>query len=1142
MVATDISPMPSSLAEFVRVRQSSIRSVHIAQDLQNTRMIEEYLMTAQSRAGLMRILDRLYSSSPTRAWTLTGPYGTGKSYFSLVLMNLFCAAQPSHQRAFELLHSIDPILAEQIFSLLNLKTSLGFFVVPISGTRSPFYECLRSSLQFSLLPYLDQPSFQELIQDLEAWGPHTAGDEISNWLTKLQAAFSSSRLPYQGVLFILDEMGKLLEFAAANPEKTDVFLFQQLAERANRSGSFPLVLIGVLHQAFDRYVSLLNSATQREWAKVQGRFEDIAFQEPPSMQMRLLARALENMHLDQVNSLPSLLETTAEEAWWSGWQPSLLSHDQFLDICKSSYPFHPSALMALPYIFKRLGQNERSLFAYLASSEPLGFQDFLHKYTVPVFLRLPYLFDYLAINFESRLYGSSNARALTETLERLSSAPNLEPLELDLLKTIGLINWLADSGAVQATEPVVISALRGPTCSENDIQRALKRLKQRSLLVFRRFNETYNIWQGSDVDIEERLDAAHQQLSGTFSFAETIQHYLPPLPITARRNSYETGTLRLFETRYVDITSYQTTSFEAKPGAAGVVFLALPANPSEVDIFQSWASSDKISEQKHIIIGIAERSSSLADLAQELRALHWVSENTPELGGDPVARRELRTRIAGIETLIQAELDANMKLHRLIEAHACSWFWKGTQLPPTERKGLSHLLSDICGQIYDHSPIIWNELINRRVLSSQAAAARRNLIEGMLTKQNVETLGIEGFPPERSMYETLLKKSGLHAKQNAEWTLADLPEDDPLRLRYAWQAMSSFVFNPPVQPRLVSDLFAQLEAPPFGITPGVLPVVLCAFLSAHNMETTLYREGTLLPEPGVAEWEVLLRRPELFSVAGCRVEGELLGIVERLSRGLHTAPAVMPIVRSLVKRLKALPEHARHTQRLPEEALSIRRLIETAHSPERLLFHDLPNALHLEPFDDNLPNRTIVDLFFERLNGALEALAYATPQLQSWARDRLLESCGLPAGETGWDQFRALSKELVRRVNTPALIPLLKRASEAQDAQHALESALAFIANRPLRAWSDSDVDSFSDHAKALGELFQNEQHSYLPGSRLSVEQQKRCADIATNLRSVLAAEFGDDPQLIQIAVQALARELLRSNQQTEMEDKKTNE
>src|SRR5690606_4830116 len=111
----------------------------------------------------------------------------------------------------------------------------------------------------------------------------------------------------------------------------------------NRSGDFPIVLIGVLHQAFDRYAAMLNSAAQREWAKVQGRFEDIVFQEPPAMQMQLLARALESMNIEQSASLTPLLEKTAEEAWWSGWQPAPMSREKFVELCKSSYPFHPSA-------------------------------------------------------------------------------------------------------------------------------------------------------------------------------------------------------------------------------------------------------------------------------------------------------------------------------------------------------------------------------------------------------------------------------------------------------------------------------------------------------------------------------------------------------------------------------------------------------------------------------------------------------------------------------------------------------------------------------------------------------------------------------------------------------------------------------
>jgi hypothetical protein len=47
----------------------------------------------------------------------------------------------------------------------------------------------------------------------------------------------------------------------------------------------------------------------------------------------------------------------------------------------------------------------------------------------------------------------------------------------------------------------------------------------------------------------------------------------------------------------------------------------------------------------------------------------------------------------------------------------------------------------------------------------------------------------------------------------------------------------------------------------------------------------------------VANWEILLRRPELFQVAGCRVEGTRLAIVERSAPGYNVQSKVMPVGR-----------------------------------------------------------------------------------------------------------------------------------------------------------------------------------------------------------------------------------------------------
>jgi len=60
---------------------------------------------------------------------------------------------------------------------------------------------------------------------------------------------------HRGILLIMDELGKALEHAARTPGE-DIYLLQELAELASRSGSQPLLLVGVLHQAFEQYGSI----------------------------------------------------------------------------------------------------------------------------------------------------------------------------------------------------------------------------------------------------------------------------------------------------------------------------------------------------------------------------------------------------------------------------------------------------------------------------------------------------------------------------------------------------------------------------------------------------------------------------------------------------------------------------------------------------------------------------------------------------------------------------------------------------------------------------------------------------------------------------------------------------------------------
>lgn len=1115
----------SSLIEVLNVRQSGVRSINVESDLQNASLLDEYVLTGQSRASLERMFARFEGSSPARSWTLTGPYGSGKSYYGLFLMNLMGTAQQNHKKTLRQLRDIDSLLAQQVTRALNHGSTLGLLPIPITGFRASLQECLKHGLKQSLGKLHGNTSIKHLVRELEQWGGDIESRAIVQWIKKLTEALRE--LGYLGTLLIFDEMGKPLEYAAAHTDLTDIYLLQELAEYANRSGETPFMFIGILHQAFERYAALLDSRTQREWAKVQGRFEDIAFQEPPTQQLRLLAKAIEYSDQKRIKETLFAVKEIAEQISSNGWRPPLLKQGEFVDLALHSYPFHPTALVALPYLFKRLAQNERSIFAYLASHEPAGFQEFISKNEILSFIRLPDLFDYLSANFQGRLYATGRARAITETIDRLNNTTDLTQIEIDALKTISLLNWLAEVSHLHASEDSVFDAMRSQYAIDGDIKNALKKLQASSLIVYRRFNRTYSIWQGSDVDIEERLQEARQQMSGFFSMAEEAQKYLPPRPIVARKHSYIYGTTRYFEVRYTDSLIRDRVNLSPSIGASGIVLVCLSANFAEADQFYQWATSTEITGRSNLVVGILEKTGRLTELLSEIRALHWVHDNTGELQGDPVARRELRTRLGAIETLIQNEIDNLLSFHRLSNATLCKWIYKGKHLSAKRNEGLSHLLSKIFDDLYAQSPVIWNEIINRREISSQGAAARRNLIQAMFDHPTESHLGIVGFPPERSIYDSLLKGSGLHRElKKAQWEFAPPTRSDPQEILPVWREMSRFIFGETFEPRSIKDLFDLLNMPPFGVTDGVLPVLLCAFLIIHKNETTLYREGSLLPEPTIADWEVLLRRPDLFSVAGCQITGTRQAIIERFARGYQTEPAVMPVVRVLIRGLKTLPEHTWKTTRISPYAQAVRTVVNQAKSPERLLFADLPRALDLEPFEDKRLDKEKVELFFARLNSALTELSNKTPKLLAWGRDKWLEACGLGVGEDNWNMFRAIAGDLTPHVTHPSLLPLLKRAVEAEDGRVALESVLAYIANRSHKNWTDIDTDVFMEKVSIYGKTFRAALKGYIPEASLSHEQRKQSRVIAETIRQQLNKSKSADPQVLRVALQMLLKDM----------------
>ena len=88
----------ATLDQRVHVRGRFHRSVHLPHDWQTPHDSGDYLATPALLEFAGQILQELRRDGGARAWTLTGPYGTGKSAFALFLTGLLANAKPGHPR------------------------------------------------------------------------------------------------------------------------------------------------------------------------------------------------------------------------------------------------------------------------------------------------------------------------------------------------------------------------------------------------------------------------------------------------------------------------------------------------------------------------------------------------------------------------------------------------------------------------------------------------------------------------------------------------------------------------------------------------------------------------------------------------------------------------------------------------------------------------------------------------------------------------------------------------------------------------------------------------------------------------------------------------------------------------------------
>ena len=1057
-----------SLSNQIHVNTRYTRSINVERDRGSPAIVDAYLPTARSIDLLDGVSAAFSAKDQPRAWSLVGPYGSGKSSFALFLHELLGPSSSATKAAGRVLAAERPDLARRFARqgawcrvvLTGSEESLApRLLAALDDAATSFWRGKRGRKP-SVIAELRQARKRRML----------TGSDLLGLVDSLQAAVERSG--GGGLLIVIDELGKFLEHEARQGGG-GVYLLQQLAERSFRGGKVNILLFVLLHQGFDLYARGMGERLKNDWAKVQGRFESVSFVEAPEQTLRVVAAAFSNsLPESQRESVRKATTRMAKALSRVKALPATLTPDRAASIFASCYPIHPISLLALPQLCQRFAQNERTLFSYLGSRQPHGFQDSLTSLAQSGDWVLPdRIYDYFVHNQPAVLADPLTHRRWAEVVTAVdrvehvanasdAGAPN-KPSSAMLAKTIGVLNLISRGEGLKSSGDILQQLFPTKRAFRDTIQTLL----DSSIVQYRRFSDEYRVWQGTDFDIDERTDEERDKL-GEFDLAEALGNRDVAAPVLARRHSVRTGALRFFEVAFVDARS---------PRVAPTT----PQDDPRICFFLAETHDDELAFAKEMstagpndIWALHKNTATIRTAIADVLALEGVQRGGQELAADPVASREVRERLQAARTTERAVLKGLIGNPTLSE-----WFWRTQPLALTDRRQLQHALSDVMDSVYANAPIIRNELINRSRLSSQAAAARNKLFHHMLSGEAKPDLDIQKYPPERAIYRSVLEAGRLHVETDDGWTFIEPDAENPLQLLPAWTQLDELFAASEAEPMTLAHIMDALAKPPFGVKQGVFPILFLHYYLLNRFEIALYDEGTYAPALTYEHLERMVRRPDQFSFRRFRIEGIRAALFDEYSRALfgevRNSVNLLDLARPLTKFVLGLDEHAQKTRRLSQTALRVRQAFFLSKAPEKFLLDELPVACGYN-------NASDFSGFAEILIGALRELRDAQAELCEFMRRALCASFGLsdtmPLNELrtvlrgrchGLDQYT---------VDVQGLRSFIRRICEfkATDDQW-FESILLFLGHKPAAKWTDQDRDSaeyrLAEFSKRLLEL-----------------------------------------------------------------------
>ena len=1041
----------ATLADAIAVESRFARSANLERDVDRREPLDGYIVTARALDVLERITTTAAQGPAGGAWSLTGPYGSGKSSLALLLDAALGEAGETQEVALRLIDDASPSVSALVRRAHHRHGTheSGFHRGLVTANREPLSHTVLRALHAAVLrSYGKIPpasrfgaakTLRGALEDASANDPRRTGPSPAALVEIARCLAEDAPL-----LLVIDEFGKNLE-AIGDGGAADPYLLQQLAEAGQGSG-LPVFVLTLQHLSFEDYLAGTDGPHRREWAKVQGRFEDVAFVES-AVQTRALIGTVFDVGDDKlVPRIERWAQHHAKEMRALGIAD--LADPKVVAGC---YPLHPLAAFVLPELCNRYGQHERTLFSFLTSPDSASAASYLSVTNVPTRGPLPSLgleviYDYFVASGALNLSTPRQSTRWTEIATRLRDSHGLTEPQVRLAKAIALLNLVATTGTVRASKQVL-------TLVDADSATTLDELDSAGIVTYRDFADEYRIWHGTDIDIRSLLDTAHQRVQRQ-SLAAILSATVPPQPVVAARHSAEHNVLRVFARRYAD-SSESIGPLDAFSPYDGEVLLVVGEDQTAPTVAQS------LNGAKPVVAAVPDNLTELSTAAREVATVTDALDD-PTVSDDWVARLELGERLAQSRSTLDSAIIGTFS------AEDCTWILLGeeenTILPAGRGSAALSAAADIA---YSSTPTVRNEMLNRTDLTSQGAKARRLLLKAMIEHGSDPDLGLEGYGPEMAIYRAFLERTGLHGDDKRNDTkIFRAPTDRSLCP--AWDVLETHFERARARRLNLGDIYAALLSPPIGMKAAVVPVFVTAGLLAFADEIAIYEHGTFKPLLTIEISERLVSNPGHFDIKHfANTTGARQQVIDALARRFEVLPRfrkqrvanVLAIVGHMVSRIGQLENYTLRTTNITATTRNARDALVVAVEPDELLFVTLPKALGFTPVEPGNKTYWNARAYADSVGDMIDELTDCYERLLTDLLKLLLTESAETSRRVVSGQAAALEGEVLDPA-VRAFVMTLANDSVNSDSDW-IEAVATVVGKKAPKEWTDDDLRRF---------------------------------------------------------------------------------